>query len=62
VTPIEAVGQPFDPHLHEAVAVESCAAGQDGVVLRELRRGYRTAERVVRLAQVVVGRADARQD
>jgi molecular chaperone GrpE (heat shock protein) len=55
VMPIAAVGQPFDPHLHEAVAVEPCPPEQDGMVLREERRGYRTAEHVLRLAQVVVG-------
>lgn len=59
VTAIQATGTPFDPHLHEAVGVEPCAEPQDGLVLREQRRGYRTAESVVRLAQVVVGRAQA---
>ena len=57
VTPIDAVGGPFDPYLHEAVAVESCPPEQDGLVLREERRGYRTPERVIRLSQVVVGKA-----
>ena len=55
VMPIDAVGMPFDPYLHEAVAVEPCPEERDGVVLREERRGYRTAEGVFRLAQVVVG-------
>ena len=55
VTRIEAVGKPFDPYLHEAVAIESCSQEQDGIVLREQRKGYRTADRVVRLSQVVVG-------
>lgn len=57
VVPIEAAGKPFDPHLHEAVAVEPCSPEQDGIVLREERRGYRTQERIIRLSQVVVGRA-----
>lgn len=57
VTAIEATGAPFDPYLYEAVAVEPCAPPQDGRVLREQRRGYRTSDSVVRLAQVVVGRA-----
>ncbi|MBI4317690.1 MAG: nucleotide exchange factor GrpE [Chloroflexi bacterium] len=59
VTPIEAAGHPFDPHLHEAVAVEPCPEEQDGLVLREQRRGYRSPERVIRLVQVVVGRGVA---
>ena len=58
VMPIEAVGRPFDPHLHEAVAVEPCPAEQDGLVLREQRRGYRASDRIVRLSQVVVGRGE----
>jgi hypothetical protein len=58
VTPIEAVGQPFDPNFHEAVATEACSRSQDGLVLREERRGYRTEDTVVRLAHVVVGRAN----
>lgn len=54
VTPIEAVGKPFDPFAHEAVAVEPGPAGHDGLILREERRGYRRQDRVIRLAQVVV--------
>mgnify|MGYP005841896841 FL=1 len=57
VTPIDSVGKPFDPYLHEAVAVEPCPPERDGVVLREERRGYRAADRIVRLSQVVVGQA-----
>ncbi|TAK31712.1 MAG: nucleotide exchange factor GrpE [Chloroflexota bacterium] len=57
VTPIEALGMPFDPHVHEAVAVMDCPPEQDGIVLREEQHGYRAADRVIRLAQVVVGKA-----
>ena len=59
VTAIEAVGKPFDPYVHEAVAVEPCPEEQDGLVLREQRRGYHTTDRVIRLSQVVVGRGEA---
>ncbi len=58
VTPTEAVGKPFDPYLHEAVAVEPGPEERDGLVLREERRGYRTSDRVIRLSHVVVGRAE----
>lgn len=58
VSVIEAVGKPFDPYVHEAVAVEACPEAQDGLVLREQRRGYRTTDRIVRLSQVVVGRGE----
>ena len=57
ITAIEATGKPFDPFRHEAVAVVACPPEQDGTVLREELRGYRSAERVLRLSQVIVGKA-----
>ncbi len=71
LTPIEADGQPFDPHQHEAVAQEETSAVADGTVVAELQRGYRLRDRVLRPAMVVVarnaetprdGNADATQD
>ena len=53
ITPIEAVGQPFDPALHEAVA------GSGTVVTQEYQRGYRMHDRVLRPSMVVVGEAAA---
>ncbi|NJP05800.1 MAG: nucleotide exchange factor GrpE [Chloroflexaceae bacterium] len=55
VTSIEAVGQPFDPNLHDAVMYEQ-AEGQDGMVTAELQKGYRLRERVLRPATVKVGK------
>lgn len=52
VAPIEAVGQPFDPNLHEAVMR---APGDEGLVLSELQRGYTLQGRVIRPALVTVG-------
>jgi molecular chaperone GrpE len=53
---IETAGQ-FDPSLHEAVmAAEVYDAGEDGKILEELHRGYRLGEKVLRAAQVKVGR------
>ncbi len=56
VTAIEAVGAPFDPSIHEAVAVVPGAAEQahESVVIEEVRRGYRQGERVLRPARVIV--------
>ena len=54
LTPIEAVGKPFDPHEHEAVKQESTTAVPDGTVTQELQRGYRIRDRVLRPAMVVV--------
>ena len=54
LTPIEAVGKPFDPHEHEAVKQETTTAVPDGTVTQELQRGYRIRDRVLRPAMVVV--------
>ncbi len=56
VTPIEAVGKPFDPHEHEAVVQEETATAPDDTVLNELQRGYRIRDRVLRPALVSVAR------
>lgn len=55
VTQIEAVGQDFDPNLHEAVMYEE-AEGQDGKVTAELRKGYKMHDRVLRASMVKVGK------
>jgi len=52
--PIEAVGSPFDPHLHEALAQEPSAELPAGYVTRLARAGYKLHDRVIRPAQVLV--------
>lgn len=54
VQPIVAVGEPFDPHLHEALSQEPSREYASGVVVRELRRGYRLGDRVIRPSLVTV--------
>lgn len=54
--PIDAVGQPFDPKLHEALGHETDAAQEDGIVLRQMRRGYRLADRLIRPSSVIVNK------
>ena len=54
VTPIEAVGRPFDPNLHEAVVHEDTTAHPDNTVIDEVQRGYLLRERVLRPALVRV--------
>ena len=54
VTPIEAVGQPFDPNLHEAVVHEETSDYPDNLVIDEVQRGYRLGDRVLRPALVRV--------
>ncbi|HET8777305.1 MAG TPA: nucleotide exchange factor GrpE [Candidatus Limnocylindria bacterium] len=54
VEPIDAVGQPFDPNLHEAVVHEPTADHPDNQVIGELQRGYRLHDRVIRPSLVRV--------
>ena len=54
VTPIEAIGQPFDPNIHEAVVHEDTADHPDNEVIDELQRGYRLHDRVLRPSLVRV--------
>lgn len=56
VTPMQALGRPFDPREHDAVAHEDTAEAPDGSVLRELQRGYYVRDRVLRPALVAVAR------
>jgi molecular chaperone GrpE len=57
VTPIPAQDQPFDPRLHEAVAVVPVAdPGKDEHVMSVVRNGYRVGDDVLRPAGVVVGK------
>jgi len=52
---IEAVGHPFDVHLHEAMMQMPAPEGTPpGTVLREIQRGYRLGDRVLRHSGVVV--------
>ncbi len=54
VTPIESVGTEFDPRHHEAVTMEPTDDVPEGMVTRELQRGYQLRDRVLRPALVVV--------
>jgi molecular chaperone GrpE len=54
LTPIDAVGQPFDPNVHEAVVHEETTEHPDNQVIGELQRGYRLHDRVLRPALVRV--------
>ena len=57
LTPIEAVGKPFDPHEHEAVVQEETAQVPEGTVTSELQRGYRIRDRVLRPSMVAVAKS-----
>ena len=57
LTPIEAAGQPFDPHQHEAIVQVETNKVPEGTVTAELQRGYRLRDRVLRPSLVAVAKA-----
>ena len=56
IQPIQALRQPFDPRLHVIVQSEQRADLPPNTVVREVRRGFRQANRVLRYSEVVVSR------
>ena len=57
VEPVAAVGEEFNPELHEAVDTEETDGDMDGKVIQEYSRGFRMGDRLLRPARVKVGRA-----
>lgn len=54
LSPIQAIGHPFDPRIHEAVSqIESKEFGRDVVAL-EFQKGYMLGEQVLRASKVAV--------
>jgi len=60
VEPIAAVGEEFNPELHEAVDTAETTDDLDGRVIEEYSRGFRMGDRLLRPARVKVGRAGHR--
>lgn len=58
VQPVEAIGGRLDPQRMRAASLESDPGRDDGIVLSEIRKGYRRGERVLRLAEVVVNKRE----
>lgn len=58
VQPIDAQAQPFDPNLHEAISQQESDQAP-GTVVQVLQRGYKSGERLLRPALVVVAKAAA---
>jgi molecular chaperone GrpE len=57
LTEVEAVGHPFDPNVHDAIAQVPAAAYPEGVIVEVVEKGYRTESELVRAAKVVVAAA-----
>lgn len=56
VETVDATGKHFDPNVHEAIAQEQSAEVAEGYVIRQLRKGYRLKDRLIRPANVVVSK------
>jgi len=56
VETVDATGQHFDPNVHEAIALEQSGQVAEGYVIRQLRKGYRLKDRLIRPANVVVSK------
>ena len=58
VKPIEALGEDFDPHYHQAVSYEPEEGRREGEVIEEFSRGYVLGDRLLRPAMVKVAKGD----
>ena len=58
VKPIEALGEDFDPHYHQAVSYEPEEGRREGEIIEEFSRGYVLGDRLLRPAMVKVAKGD----
>ncbi len=54
---IVTLGEPFDPHIHEAAGVEETDENGEGFVVEEWKRGYTFGGKLLRPSQVKVGKS-----
>jgi|JI9StandDraft_1071089.scaffolds.fasta_scaffold25794_2 molecular chaperone GrpE len=56
VTTFSAQGEAFDPHFHEAIETVESTSHRPGQIIKEIARGYRHGNRILRHARVVVAK------
>jgi len=56
VTAVEAHGESFDPHIHEAIEMEETEHHEPGTIVEEFTRGYKLGNRTIRPARVKVAK------
>ena len=63
VKPVPAVGEHFDPHVHEAVVTEETEDYEPETVMQEIVRGYRLGDKLLRpaLVKVAVQKTDGEE-
>ncbi|KAI4363935.1 hypothetical protein MLD38_020093 [Melastoma candidum] len=54
VVPVETIGNPFDPLLHEAIMREETTEFEEGIILEEYRKGFKLGDRLLRPSMVKV--------
>ena len=54
VTPIPAVGEKFDPALHNAVMHVEDETVEDSIIVQEYEKGFKLGDKVIRFSVVVV--------
>lgn len=57
VSPLDPLGEPFDPEWHEAMVSQPSDAAEPNSVLQVVQKGYRIQDRLLRPARVIVSRA-----
>jgi molecular chaperone GrpE len=57
VAPVDAIGKPFDPNMHEAISQVESSEHAPGSVVQALQKGYTIGNRLLRPALVVVAKA-----
>lgn len=62
ITPLDSVGERFNPTYHHAVMEEEAPEVEDQTVLKELQKGYLLQNRLLRPAMVVVSRNTAQPE
>jgi len=58
VTPIEALGEIFNPNFHEAISIISDSTLDDNTITKEIRKGYISHERIIRPTLVEISKKD----
>jgi len=56
ITPIDAIGKPFDPQIHEAVSVAEDDSVDDGTIIQEVAKGYYAEKRILKPSKVIVSK------
>jgi molecular chaperone GrpE len=56
VTPINALGEIFDPNFHEAISVVEDSTLDEGTITKEIRKGYISHNRVIRPTVVEISK------